>query len=66
MEIRELVEFRKEKEGRSYQFIMPKMAPVGEAYDVLFDGLKKVMEISQKNVDSVERKEVEKEESTEA
>lgn len=63
MDLHEIVQFKKEINGRLYQFSMPKMAPVGEVYDAFFEGLKKVMEIAQKNVEKMVRPQEEQEES---
>jgi len=60
MELKSAVQFSKEVEGRLYTFTMAANAPVGEAYDVLFDCLKKVIEISNKNVEKMARDEEEK------
>ena len=55
MELKSAVQFSKDIEGRLYTFTMAANAPVGEAYDVLFDCLKKVVEISNKNVEKMAR-----------
>ncbi len=60
MELKSAVQFSKEVEGRLYTFTMAANAPVGEAYDVLFDCLRKVVEISNKNVEKMARDAVEK------
>ncbi len=60
MELKSTVQFSKEVEGRLYTFTMAADAPVGEAYDVLFGCLKKIVEISNKNVEKMAREAVEK------
>ncbi len=55
MELKSTVQFSKEIEGRLYTFTMAANAPVGEAYDVLFDCLKRIVEISNKNVEKMAR-----------
>jgi hypothetical protein len=47
VELKSAVRFSKEVEGRLYTFTMPANAPVGEAYDILFEGLRKIVEIYQ-------------------
>jgi hypothetical protein len=55
VELKSAVRFSKEVEGRLYTFTMPANAPVGEAYDILFEGLRKIVEISNKNVEKMVR-----------
>jgi hypothetical protein len=53
-----LVSFSVERaEGRKYSFIMPTNSPAGEVYDVLYECLNKVIQLSQENVKAMERKE---------
>lgn len=61
MELKSAVRFSKEVEGRLYTFTMPANAPVGEAYDILFEGLRKIVEISNKNVEKMVRQSEEEE-----
>ncbi len=65
MELKSAVQFSKEVEGRLYTFTMAANAPVGEAYDVLFDCLRKVVEISNKNVEKMAREAEENDEKAE-
>jgi len=61
VELKSAVRFSKEVEGRLYTFTMPSNAPVGEAYDILFEGLRKIVEISNKNVEKMVRQSEEEE-----
>jgi len=61
VELKSAVRFSKEVEGRLYTFTMPANAPVGEAYDILFEGLRKIVEISNKNVEKMVRQSEEEE-----
>lgn len=53
--MKSLVSFEVVKEDRQYKFIMPAACPAGEAYDVLYEFLNKVVKISQENVKAMER-----------
>jgi hypothetical protein len=61
LDMHSTVQFKKEIDGRLYLFIMPANAPVGEAYDVLFEGLSSVLAIANKNVEKMVRTEAQKE-----
>lgn len=63
MEFKSSVQFSKEVEGRLYTFTMPANAPLGEAYDVLFGGLRKIVDISNKNVENMARQAAAEEEA---
>lgn len=52
-----------EKGDRTYSFAMPLHAPVGEAYDALFECLVEIKKHAEKLVESAERKEVKEEET---
>ncbi len=56
MDLHSTVQFKKEIDGRLYIFVMPSNAPVGEAYDVLFECLNSVLQIANKNIDKMVRK----------
>jgi hypothetical protein len=53
MDLKSVVQFVGTREDRSYTFCMPVNAPVGEVYDVLFETLTQVVEISKKNLDKM-------------
>ena len=55
LDMHSVVQFKKEIDGRLYIFIMPSNAPVGEAYDVFFEGLSSVLAIANKNVEKMVR-----------
>lgn len=61
LDMHSVVQFKKEIDGRLYLFIMPSNAPVGEAYDVLFEGLASVLAIANKNVEKMVRSEAQNE-----
>ena len=61
LDMHSVVQFKKEIDGRLYIFTMPSNAPVGEAYDVLFEGLSSVLQIANKNVEKMVRSAEEKE-----
>lgn len=63
LDLHSTVQFRKEIDGRLYVFTMPANSPVGEAYDVLFEGLATILQIANKNVDKMVRAEEDKEAS---
>ena len=46
-----------EKEGRRYTLTLPVGSPFGEAYDVVFQMLREVLEMSKTAVDSAQPKE---------
>ena len=55
LDMHSVVQFKKEIDGRLYIFTMPSNAPVGEAYDVFFEGLSSVLAIANKNVEKMVR-----------
>lgn len=60
------VDLAVEKNGGSYVFSMPVGAPFGEAYDVAFEVLSKIVELSKNAAEKMKRKEEEvKEEDVE-
>lgn len=54
--MKSLVSFEVKREDRVYSFIMSTGAPAGEVYDVLMECIKKVVQVSNENVQAMERK----------
>jgi len=52
-----LVKLEAEKNERSYSFIMPLGAPYGEAYDILFEMMQEIVDLSKKAADKLKREE---------
>ena len=59
------VDLIEEKNGKTYVFSMPVGAPFGEAYDVAFEMLSKIVELSKNAADKMKREEEVKEEAAE-
>ena len=54
--MKSLVSFEVKREDRTYSFIMSAGAPAGEAYDVLLEYMKKVVQVTNDNMKAMERK----------
>ena len=57
METKSLVSFKMELNGRHYSFNMEAGAPLGEAYDMAFQVLQKIVDHAQEAAKKVERSE---------
>ncbi len=57
MEVRSVVEFFVEKNGRLYRFLIPAGSPFGEVYDAAFEVLGKVQQLAQDSLEKAKREE---------
>lgn len=57
MDLKSVIHMELEKNGRSYCFSMPFGAPYGECYDVLFECVSKILELSKTAAEQAKRKE---------